>query len=213
MVIRFLDYLFGDFFGSFTPPKTQPPKAPPSGPQQQLPQHEPGPLEHALLIRWIAIGIALIVVSIIIFRLSRRGQTEQGDGVMEEERDSVFSADLAKKQLRDLFRRRHGPAAPPHLDLDTPPATAREAMLYLEVLANREGVGREEAETPSDFAARLRGIWSGTGGALSDLTGSYHEVRYGDRDDSERTLVAGAWLQIWRRRKPDSEGTHHQRNG
>ncbi len=213
LVVRFLDYLFGDFFGSFKPPKVQQPLPPPPSQKQQIPEHQPGGFEHALLIRWIAIGIALVIVAIIIFRLSRRGQTELTDGVMEEERDSVFSADLAKKQLRDLFRRRHGPAAPSRLDLDRPPATAREAMLYLEVLANREGVGREEAETPNDFAARLRGIWSGTGGALSDLTSGYHDVRYGDRDESERTRIASAWSQIWGRRKADGPGADRPRDG
>lgn len=207
-VAALLEAIFGDIFGPITPPKME--NSPPMQQQQLLPQQgETGPWEYAVLLRWVAIGIALIVVGIIIFRVARRGSTTGGDGIVEEERESVFSANLAKKQLRDLFRRRHGPPEPERLDFERPPITVREAMIYLEVLAIREGVDRQEAETPADFASRLRGIWQGTAGALSDLVGGYQHVRYGEEEDPahgpESAVTASAWAQIWNRRKTMAE--------
>ncbi|MGB3307909.1 MAG: DUF4129 domain-containing protein [Thermomicrobiales bacterium] len=217
LVVRALEAVFGDLFGPINPPKMEN-GAPPAQQQQIFEQGESQPWEHAVLLRWIAVGIALVIVGIIIFRVTRKTPPSDGDGIVEEERESVFSADLARKQLRDLFRRRHGPPAPERLDLDRAPLTVREAMIYLEVLAAREGVERRDAETPADFSRRLRGIWSGTGGALGDLIGSYHGVRYGDADDPENgpasRTAAEAWRQIWARRKPaDDPGGHaHHRS-
>ncbi|MGN6483068.1 MAG: DUF4129 domain-containing protein, partial [Thermomicrobiales bacterium] len=111
----------------------------------------------------------------------------------------------AKRQLRDLFRRKQAPPEPERLDLDRPPATAREAMVYLEVLANREGVGRREDETPNDFVARLRAEWAGTGGALGDLLTTYQPVRYGEQTDAAGREAASAWQGIWSARKPALE--------
>lgn len=202
-VAALLEAIFGDIFGPIQTPKME--SAPPMQPQQVPQQGETGPWEYAVLLRWIAIAIALIVVGIVIFRVTRRGSATGGDGIVEEERDSVFSANLAKKQLRDLFRRRHGPPEPERLDFDRPPITVREAMVYLEVLAIREGVDRQQDETPADFASRLRGIWQGTAGALGDLVGEYQHVRYGEEDDPahgpESAITASAWSQIWKRRK------------
>ncbi|MGB3330765.1 MAG: DUF4129 domain-containing protein, partial [Thermomicrobiales bacterium] len=201
-----LEWLFGDIFGPIEPP-TMEQQAPPPG-QQQMPENQDAsPWPYAALLRWAAIGIAVIVVGIVILRMTRRGNPDDDLGAIEEERESVFSSDLAKRQLRDLFRRRATAAEPERLDLNRPPATAREAMVYLEVLANRQGVGRHEDETSVDFVARLRAQWAGTGGALGDLLATYQPIRYGEiPDDPGRGGGAGhraaeAWSSIWGVRK------------
>jgi len=78
-------------------------------------------------------------------------------------------------------------------------------MQYLEVLANREGLGRRDEETPLDFVARLRAEWAGSGGPLGDLLGAYQPVRYGDLADEPGggfgARAAGAWSGIWAIRK------------
>jgi hypothetical protein len=117
----------------------------------------------------------------------------------------VFSADLAKKQLRDLFRRRHRDQRPPPLDLNGQPATVRETMLYLQTLARRQDVGRREAETPDDFVRRLRGTWIGLGAPLNDLAARYERIRYGELADTaespDHRPAIEDWAHIWRARK------------
>ncbi len=78
----------------------------------------------------------------------------------------------------------------------------RDAWRYLQVLAVRQEVGRGEAETPQDFAARLRAVWPGTAASLNDLATRYERSRYGDVE-SERDDVAAAdaWGDIYRRRR------------
>ena len=207
-VIKGISWLVNLIFGDVVP-QIQAPESPamPAQEQIEIQQNEPEPVPYADLLRWIGIGIALIVVGLVIFRMTRSSGGDDGEGALEEERDSVFSSDLAKKQLRDLFRRRHGPAAPKRLDLDHPPSTPREAMIYLEVLAQREGIARETGETPWDFAERLRGAWPGTGGALNDLVGTYNPVRYGEGLDDPDPSLAAAWREIWTQRKPFAEAT------
>jgi hypothetical protein len=204
VVSMVLEWLFGDIFGPIQPPQREQQQAPVG--EQALPDNQPtGEWQYAALLRWIAIGIAVVIVGIVILRMTRRTDQDDGLGAIDEERESVFSSDLAKRQLRDLFRRKPAPPEPERLDLDRPPATAREAMVYLEVLANREGVGRREDETPNDFVARLRAEWAGTGGALGDLLATYQPVRYGDESDDAGTVVASAWQGIWSTRKPAME--------
>lgn len=204
-VTRLLEWLFGDLFGPIEQP-TMPPMQPPVAMESMtFEDRDVEQWEYAILLRWVALVIAVAIVAVILFRITRKPQAPDDDGAVDEHRDSVFSADLAKQQLRDLFRRRQRAGKPPRLDLDRPPQSVRETMMYLETLANRQGVGRHDNETSGDFAARLRAIWSGVGPALVDFPRRYERVRYGEEDDTpgspnhERSL--DDWAQIWNARK------------
>lgn len=206
-VIRAVYYLVTLIFGDM---EMKPPARPQFPGQQQQPmqleqQQEPEPWEQAELIRWIALVIAIVIVAIILFRFSRRRPALTGDGVVDEERDSVFSSGLLRNQLKDLFRRRERSQKIPTLDLTATPATIREAFMFLHVLANRQATGRLDAETPDDFARRLRGVWPGTADSLRDLVRGYQRVRYGDVTDAEGNpdlpQSQRAWGHIWDRRK------------
>ena len=209
-IARLFNALFGDMFGPVEPP--QMPIAPQMESVDQMEvQEETGTWEYAYLLRWGALGAVILTVVIVLFRLTQRPASDEDDGIMDEQRESVFSADLARQQLRDLFRRRHKDAPPPRLDLEKPPADLRETMVYLEVLARRQGEGRRPDETPEDFAARLRAHWAGVSAPLVQFPGQYDRVRYGeevqpgDADEAART-----WSQIWSARKmadrPDDKG-------
>ena len=117
----------------------------------------------------------------------------------------MFSADLARKQLRDLFRRRQREQRLPRLDLDRPPKTVREAMVYLETLAVRQGVARHDTENSGDFTARLRAVWPGVGAPLVDFPHRYERVRYGETADDPGSPDAEAarqdWARVWEVRK------------
>ena len=203
-VSKLLEMIFGDLFGPIEQPTmmTQPAvDLETMAPEERAVQQ----WEYAILLRWVVLVIAIAVVAIILFRVTRKPQVEEDDGVVDEQRDSVFSADLARQQLRDLFRRRQRDRRVPTLDLNRPPASIRETMVYLETLAARQGVGRRDDETSGDFAARLRAAWSGVSASLVDFPRRYERVRYGEQDDSPGTpdfeRSAQDWAQIWEARK------------
>jgi len=199
IVTSLLNYLFGDIFGPIEMP--QPPEmAQPPRQDLRIEQAEPTETPYATLLRWVVLGLALLTVAIIIYKMTRARQAPDEDGIIDEERESIFSADLAKQQLRDLFRRRRRAGRPPRLDLNRPPSSVREAMLYLQVLARRQETPRRPNETPADFTIRLANAWPGVGAELRALRDRYELVRYGDRDD-DPALAAHAWETIWQRRK------------
>lgn len=207
-IARLFNYLFGDMFGPVEPPVM--PVAPQmEGIDQMQEQGEVGAWEYAHLLRWGLLGAVILTVVVVLFRLTRRAESNEDDGIVDEQRESVFSTDLARQQLRDLFRRRQKGAPPPRLDLDRPPANLREAMVYLEVLARRQGEGRRPDETPEDFAARLRAHWAGVSAPLVQFPGQYDRVRYGEESrPGDDDIAAATWSQIWKARKaaeqPDS---------
>jgi hypothetical protein len=200
-VARLFNALFGDMFGPVETPTM--PMAPPMEMPEQMPQEgEAGPWEYAILLRWGLLGAVILTVAIVLFRLTRRDAAPDDDAIVDEQRDSVFSTDLARQQLRDLFRRRGREAAPVRLNLDQPPADVREAMLYLEVLANRQGEGRRPEESASDFAARLRAHWAGVAAPLVQFPDQYARVRYGEEErPGDPADAARTWSQIWSIRK------------
>jgi len=199
MIASLVNYLFGDIIGPIEMP--QPPQMAP-GPRQELLLEQPEATEtpYATLLRWAVLGLVLLTAAIIIYRMTRRRGLPDEEGVVDEERESIFSADLAKQQLRDLFRRRPRAERPRKLNLDQPPSSIREAMLYLQVLATRQQTPRRIDETPTDFTIRLTREWPGVGAPLRTLRDRYELVRYGEQDDDPNTAVA-TWEEIWRRRK------------
>jgi hypothetical protein len=217
-VIRAVYYLITLIFGDL---EMKPPEMPqqPAGQSDPTPMQEPTasePWEQAELLRWIALGIAVILVAIVIFRIRRRATNLANTGPVDESRDSVFSAGLLRNQLKDLFRRSPRAEKPTVLDLNAEPASIRESFMFLHVLANRQNEARHEAETPEDFARRLRAHWPGTADPLHDLTRGYERVRYGDMEDTPQNpdfpRATRAWSTIWERRKdweppePDDSG-------
>ena len=206
-VIRAVYYLLQMIFGDFDMEPMELPQQP-GGVIDRGPIEvgsESGPWQYAELIRWVALGLAISIVALILFRIKRRQTKAMNAATPDEQRDSVFSSGLLKDQLKGLFRRRNRQSGVQTLDLTSEPGSIRETYLYLSVLANRQLVSRREAETPDDFARRLRAIWPGTADSLRDLTNGYQRVRYGDADDSadnpDLPMARRAWHSIWDRRK------------
>ncbi|HEV2127797.1 MAG TPA: DUF4129 domain-containing protein [Thermomicrobiales bacterium] len=198
--------LFDVEFGPMEPPEQAPGMPGELGPFEQ--REDQGPWEYAELVRWLLLGGLVVSVIFLLFRVSRRGQPEEDVPVGDEERSSVFSADLAKAQLRNLFRRGHRGSRLRRLDLESEPSSVRDTWRYLQVLALRQEVGRQETETPQDFVARLRAVWSGTGGSLNDLVQRYERSRYGDIESERDTTAAREdWADIYRRRRERGSDT------
>lgn len=215
-IIWILEGIFGQSFGRFGP-LSAPPMIPMPIDEALFPEQEPTEQwEYAILLRWVVLGLVLVALAIVLFRITRRMGPPSDQGIVEAQRDSVFSADLARQQLRDLLRRQRREERHRPLDLDGTPANVREVMRYLETLAVRQGVGRRAAETSSDFLDRLRAAWSGVSPSLLDLNARYQRIRYGDHPDTQdgpdyRPSLKD-WTEVWRRRK-DAQPPGQSRDG
>jgi hypothetical protein len=203
-IFNWVASLFGGMFGPVNMPSPPIMNRPPET-QQEMQDSETGPWKYAILLRWGLLGLVVLVLAILFFRLTRRPTIDEESDLFDEQRESVFSSDLARQQLRDLFRRRHRGDKPRRLDLTRPPGSVREMMVYLETLAARQRAARREYETADDFAARLRAVWPGLGQPLIGTSRRYEAVRYGELPDppDEVTLnrVREDWEVIWSRRK------------
>jgi|GEM_PF-1999568 len=196
-VIWILNKIFGDLFSPIEPPDQSMVGAPESRPPPEMTE---GEFPYVTLLRWVALGIALLIAAGIIFQLSRAVRRDDDQGEVDEERQSIFSANLARQQLRDLFRRKPRAERPRKLNLDQPPGSVRESMLYLQVLATRQRVGREPGETPADFTMRLARLWPQVGEPLQVIRERYERARYGETPEDLAAAV-GAWRIIWQHRK------------
>lgn len=199
-VSELLRSLFGLEFGPQQPPEQQ--QGMPQTPFEIPERTETSEWRYAYLLRWGLLGLVIASVVVLLFRLTRKARPEDAEAVGDEERSSVFSADLAKQQLRNLFRRGTRGSRLARLNLDAAPASVRDAWRYLQVLAVRQDAGRQEQETPQDFAERLRAAWPGTASSLNDLVVRYERSRYGEIDSERDTAAAlDDWADIHRRRR------------
>jgi hypothetical protein len=131
---------------------------------------------------WLQVMIALVLLCIVvlIFILAlRRRFVSLADGVLES-REVVFSLELAKEQLRGLFRRRRrrrGVFLP--LDEEAS-ARAQIRSAYRSVLAllAERGLPRERHQTPWGYAAALVALVPALKEPLQLLTHAYMLARY-----------------------------------
>jgi hypothetical protein len=156
----------------------------------------------------LRIGLVVVVILVcvvVLLRALRRFRGLEPDEEADEQRESLWSRDLARAQLRGLFSRKHAAHAISKLDFTKEPATVREAFLLLTALADREEVGRRPTESATDFAERLEGTWPDTATPVADLTERYLRVRYGEQPDApEITAARSAWRAIWQRSPKES---------
>jgi type II secretory pathway pseudopilin PulG len=154
----------------------------------------------------IQIGAIVLVIAIVLLLLAltmRRVRSQPEADTASEERESLWSRDLAMSQLRNLFKRGDQDALD-RIDLRRTPPTVRDAYRALQALAAREGTPRLEAETPSAFGSRLARAWPEQAAAIMELTRRYERVRYGETpDDAERATALQAWSTIVAARNRD----------
>ena len=205
-ISRALVWLFNLLFDSNVEPMEMPMMVEP-GPSDgaELRQAELEPWKYASLLRLGGI-IALAIVALAVISRFIRFRSADSDADPNEERSSVFSGSLLKQQLRNLFRRGGHGDRPRKLNLASEPASVRESMLYLQVLAQRLGTGREIRETPHDFTLRLAGQWPQLTAPLEEIRERYERVRYGESEE-DRVAVVTAWSEIWAAQKEQPGAT------
>jgi hypothetical protein len=148
--------------------------------------------------------VLIIAIALVALALTMRRVRKQADvDTAEEERESLWSRELALSQLKDLFRRDHEDGLD-RIDLNRPPGSVRETYRALQALAQRDGVGRRASETPAEFGRRLGVAWPGQATAIADLTRRYERVRYaGSPDEPEIEAARRAWSSILTARESD----------
>lgn len=211
MIYRAIAWLLSQFFDTDLPPMEVPEQG-----QQGTPaaiefgeEEETEPWWFAPYLRFAGI-IALVLIALALVVRFARFRLAGPEVDLDEERSSVFSGSLLRQQLRDMFRRKHGPEKPRKLDLASDPATVREAMLYLQVLAVRLGTPRQPAETPHDFTDRLCREWPLLNAPLAEINLRYERTRYGEIEE-DRAAVVAAWREIWVAKRDDpAAGLTHE---
>lgn len=200
-IIRGIMWLFNLLFDTSMEPMEMPqmPGAVEPEAAEPIEQAEPGPWKYAGLARFGGI-VALVIIGLLILSRFVKFRNTDADANADEERSSVFSGSLLKNQLRNLFKRRSQAERPRKLDLASDPETVRDSMVYLQVLAERLGIGRIAHETPHDFTNRLALDWPSLADPLAEINRRYERARYGETEE-DRNAVVAAWQQVWADRK------------
>jgi hypothetical protein len=147
----------------------------------------------------LMVGLVFAVRLLLRLRLRFTRQRAHEDGLVEEERESIFSMGHVLDQLRQLWRRLlqrlppghrservvlHGSAAPPS---DRARWTIRDAYRMVLRTARSSGMARTRSETAAEFETRLAEFTGAQGrGVIGELTAIYEPTRYGEVLDSPR---------------------------
>lgn len=198
-IYNFLARFLSGLFGEVTIPEIPMEEGTPEGTPTPMEPGEPAEFPWATQARWAGVGLALLVLFLAIMS-ARRFMQKDPEGEITEERTRIFSTDLARRQLRNLFRRGDREERARKLNLDDEPGSVRETMLFLQVLAARQYVPRASSETARDFTARLSSAWLGLEAPFADLADLYERTRYGETD-ADREQAVAAWRTIYAARR------------
>ncbi len=130
-------------------------------------------------------GLLAVAVIVLIFALAfRRFKTLLEEDV-EETRELIFSVDLLKEQLAQLFGRKtkgDGIEPEPFVSIvgDDPRAQIRRAYQALLAWATEQGMPRLPGQTSNEYLLSLSNAWPIYGEPISILTAAYLQARYSD---------------------------------
>lgn len=195
-IYRGIAWILGHFFDVSMKPIEPPEMNSQQGTPTPLEPSPPGESDFpaAELLRFGVIGAVVLIGLAVLLRFTAT-MRKDSDGEIDEERASVFSGSLLRNQLRNMFRHRLAVERPRKLNLESDPASVRESMLYLQVLAERLGHGRKSLETSHDFTSRLAKIWPNLAIPLAGMNDRYENVRYGESEEDRATALR-AWREI-----------------
>lgn len=165
------------------------------------------PVRLALAAVLIILALALLFnVAVLVYRALQTLPSIQGgnsEGIGEEEHASLWSWDLFRLQLRNVWRmllggwrrrRRAGqPEAAPPVEPPLPPPSSVRGLYRTVLRWSRErGRPRQPAETPREFEPALASTMPED--LATALTSAYVQVRYGETAISERQVQR---LLVW----------------
>ncbi len=149
--------------------------------------------QHFYLYMWVGLGAFIVLIFIIVLSLFGSNFRRRKAALGRKER--VYEKGLLGQQLRSLFTRKKNPESITRkISLDQQPRNPREAMLYVGVLAQREGIPWYSDESAQDFISRLNGHWPQELPWLATLLKAYEPERYGHEPGNGD--ISQAWHQI-----------------
>jgi len=157
---------------------------------------------------WIVSGInvlfaaALILgISWLLLRSLRRYRTMHRPTENVEEHESLWSRDLILDRLRNVLPRRRRHHVPNPMQRAREPQSVRAVYAAICVEAAEHGLPRQPAETPNEFAIRLRGTWPNEADYWTEVTAAYCHVRYegGTPSLTEWRRIKATWQRLHRR--------------
>lgn len=169
--------------------------------------------EAIAILRWVVLGLALLVILILVVRVVRRRRIAEGFDLVWQESESIGSWRDALAALRLWLRgllaklwhvREPAPVPVGGAEaIDTTQAITSEARstraVYRELLveARRLGHGRGAAETPHELLRRLR-TEIDAGDDLNSVTEAYVITRYGEKSPKPDAVarIVEAWARI-----------------
>jgi hypothetical protein len=144
------------------------------------------------VLQWV---VALIIIALIIWfavRQLRRVQKRERDEGEIELRESMFSRDALMSDLSDMLSglRRGLWSRRTRFNLRQDPASVREAYQHVIVHAGRQGIPRDERESPRQYAERLSTSEPDVRDPVDDLTERYIRARYAELTTDEDIRIA-----------------------
>jgi hypothetical protein len=197
---QLLHFFLGWFFGLFKPIPSKSTLIRSTSPVSAKGKHPAPEIPHIWVVvsaTLLEVGAVITVIFLFLWLLrkavvSRRPPVD----IVDEERESLDGVSIFGEQMRaflaSLRRRREGDAIDP-----LTPGSVR--YLYREFLeaASREGLGKEAAETPDEYGARLRasprlaepGRWGFDDSEALDILGEvYNTTRYAERPPADEHM-------------------------
>jgi Domain of unknown function (DUF4129) len=158
----------------------------PSPPRASLPPAVSGrgsSVDLAGILRWVAIGLAVVIVAFLTWRwLTRRVPRSRSGDVGKSAVLTASPAEVVPEPEPEAPVIRRGvEQALRLLDEDREPADAiMRAWLGLQQTAEDSGMVRAAAETPTEFTSRIMGRVFADDSAIKTLLGLYLRTRFGD---------------------------------
>lgn len=165
--------------------------------------------------RWLALVIFALLVIVIFAVVLRRLRAAQAAEI-DEERESLLSAELLQSQLGALWQKLLGRfrsgahALAPFLNLDGENETRRlirSAYQGLLAAATLTGQSRPRAATPQEYQHDLTAHWHTSDDPLAVITAHYNHARYAPDPPSASaaSAVQAAWATVQQQIEPVSE--------
>jgi hypothetical protein len=173
---------------------------PEATPAPMLPEVTPDTLPDAY--RWLALALVLLAVVAIFALVLRKLRTAPAE-LLDEERESILSADLLGNQLAQLWQKWFGgrTAAGGFLSLEGEPENRRRVrQRYQELLAAARTLGRarQRDQTPTEYQRPLASDFTEVESAVATMTAQYNHARYAPEPPTPEAAESAeqAWHQV-----------------
>jgi hypothetical protein len=162
------------------------------------------------VLQWVVVAVLIGLAIWFAMRQLKRLQRDKRDEGEAEVRESVFSSEALMSDLKSMLSglRRGWTSRRARFNLRRQPESVRDAYQHVIVHAGRQGIPRDERESPRQYSTRLSEAEPDVHDPIDDLTERYLRARYGDLTSEEDIHIAREdWEAIRQRlrRKRDQE--------